>query len=122
MAHYAVLDDQNIVTRVFVGKDESDSVNWEEYYSTLYGARCLRTSYNTYLGRHRTKDKLPFRGNYAGRGYYYDEDLDAFIRPQPYPSWTLSVRIYDWVPPKPYPNTGQVFRWDEDLEDWVLDV
>jgi len=119
MAHYAILDQDNIVTHVFVGKDESDQEDWEHYYSVLYSARCLRTSYNTYLGRHRTKDRIPFRGNYAGTGYRYDDVLDAFIRPRPFPSWTLSTNTYDWVPPKPYPNDNKYYEWDEEVKDWI---
>lgn len=121
MAHYAVVDENNIVTRVFVGKDESSAKDWEAYYSNLFDARCLRTSYNTYQGRHRLKNKLPFRGNYAGRGYSYNEELDAFIRPQPYPSWTLNKRIFDWDPPKPFPNDDKYYEWDEDIQDWVAE-
>ena len=110
MAHYAVLDENNIVTQVFVGKDEGD-INWEEYY----GAK--RTSYNTYGGVH-TNDGTPFRKNYAGIGFTYDEERDAFIAPQPYPSWTLNEDTCTWDSPVPYPEEG-MHEWDEETKSWV---
>ena len=111
MAHYAVLDN-NIVTQVFVGKDEDEGdINWEEYY----GAK--RTSYNTFSGVH-ANDGTPFRKNYAGIGYTFDEGRDAFIPPQPYASWTLNEDTCLWDSPVPYPSEG-VHEWDEDNQEWV---
>ena len=111
MAHYAVLDN-NIVTQVFVGKDEDEGdTNWEEYY----GAK--RTSYNTTGGVH-ANDGTPFRKNYAGIGYTYDEERDAFIPPQPYASWTLNEETCLWDSLVPYPSEG-VHEWDEDNQEWV---
>jgi len=109
MAHYAVLDN-NIVTQVFVGKDEGE-VNWEEYY----GAK--RTSYNTNGGVH-ANDGTPFRKNYAGIGYTYDQVRDAFIPPQPYPSWTLNEDTCLWDSPVAYPEEG-AHEWDEINQKWV---
>ena len=112
MAHYAVLDNNNIVTLVHVGKDEDEGdTNWEEYY----GAK--RTSYNTFGGVHKTGD-TPFRKNYAGIGCTYDEERDAFIFPQPYASWTLNEDTCLWDSPVPYPSEG-MFEWDEDNQEWV---
>tara|TARA_B110000483_G_scaffold235644_1_gene307482 strand:- start:175 stop:531 length:357 start_codon:yes stop_codon:yes gene_type:complete len=112
MAHYAVLDNNNIVTQVFVGKDEDEGdINWEEYYGAT------RTSYNTSGGVH-SKDGTPFRKNYAGIGYTYDEERDAFIPLQPYPSWTLNEDTCLWDSPVPYPEEG-VHEWDEDNQEWV---
>ena len=112
MAHYAVLDN-NIVTQVFVGKDEGDT-NWEEYY----GAK--RTSYNTNGGVH-SNDGTPFRKNYAGIGYTYDEERDAFIPPQPYASWTLNEDTCLWDCPVDYPTKTEdvegnpiFYRWNEE--------
>jgi hypothetical protein len=111
MAHYAVLDN-NIVTQVFVGKDEDEGdINWEEYY----GAK--RTSFNTSGGVH-ANDGTAFRKNYAGIGYTYDEERDAFIPPQPYPSWTLNEDTCLWDSPLPYPEEG-MYEWDEDNQEWV---
>ena len=80
MAHYAFIDDQNIVTEVIVGKDEGQGVDWETHYAEVRGQRCLRTSYHTHDGIH-TNGGVPFRHNYAGIGYRYDEQLDAFLPP-----------------------------------------
>ena len=76
MAHYAYLDSSNIVTSVIVGKDENPDFDWESYYGN--GLKCKRTSYNTRGGVH-TQNGTPFRKNYAGIGYFYDESMDAFI-------------------------------------------
>ena len=83
MAHYAFLDDNNIVVKVLPGKDENtEGVDWEEYYGNFTGLTCKRTSYNTFGNQHNL-DGTPFRGNYAGIGYTYDEVNDVFIAPQP---------------------------------------
>lgn len=82
MAHYAFIDADNIVTEVIVGKDEGDDgIDWEAYYSTVRGQRCLRTSYNTRDGVH-VRGGAPFRGTFAGIGYRYDEALDVFLPPE----------------------------------------
>lgn len=89
MAHYAFLDENNVVTEVIVGRDEDDTTNgvtdWETYYGEIRGQTCKRTSYNTYLdsdgvSRHRNGGK-PFRGVYASIGYTYDAVNDVFIAP-----------------------------------------
>lgn len=120
MAHYALLDENNIVTEVIVGKDETDvSQNWEEVYGAVKNQVCKRTSYNTRAGAH-SNGGSPFRGNYAGIGMKYDENLDAFIDIQPYPSWTLID--YIWHPPVPLPddaNPTNEYSWDEDNQQWV---
>ena len=112
MAHYAILDNNNIVVQVHVGKNEDEGdINWEEYY----GAK--RTSFNTSGGIH-LNNGTPFRKNYAGIGYTFDEERDAFIPPQPYPSWTLNEDTCLWDSPVPYPEEG-MYKWDEDNQEWV---
>ena len=101
MAHYAFLNDDNIVIEVIPGRDEDDLIHgvsdWEEYYGALRNQRCLRTSYNTFAGQHAFGGE-PFRGNYAGPGYYYDEALDAFIPPKPSQGeWVLDDSTFSWV-------------------------
>jgi hypothetical protein len=101
MAHYAFLNDDNVVTDVIVGKDENDLVDgvisWEIFYQELRGQKCLRTSYNTRGGKHLDGGE-PFRGNYAGIGFSYDEALDAFIPPRPNEGeWVLDPKTYLWV-------------------------
>ena len=83
MAHYAFLDENNIVTEVIPGKDEGeDGIDWEQWYGNFRGQVCKRTSYNTFAGQH-LNGGTPFRKNYAGIGYTYDPDRDAFIPPRP---------------------------------------
>lgn len=119
MAHYAKLDENNIVTYVFVGKNEDDIVlddsgnpiDWEKYY----GAK--RTSYNTYGGVH-LNGGTPFRKNYAGVGFKYDAEKDAFIPPQQFASWTLNEETCLWEPPIPRPTEEGVWIWVEDNRKW----
>jgi hypothetical protein len=121
MAHYAQIDSDNKVVFVFVGRDENDLAegvtNWEEYYA-LEGFTVKRTSYNTQAGQHLTGG-TPFRGNYAGVGFTYDFQLDAFIPPKPFDSWVIDETIFTWVAPKPHPNDENDYYWDEELGTWV---
>ena len=99
MAHYAELDESNVVVSVFVGRDEDDLADgvedWELYYARPdYTVK--RTSYNTFAGEH-AGGGTPFRGNYAGIGYTYDEALDAFIPPKPDGEWVLDEETFSWV-------------------------
>jgi hypothetical protein len=120
MAHYAFLDGNYIVTEVIVGKDEGeDGVDWERHYGAFRGQVCKRTSYNTKGGVH-SGGGTPFRKNYAGIGYTYDTQRDAFIPSQPYASWLLNEDTCLWHAPIPMPEDGQEYRWDEDAGDWVL--
>jgi hypothetical protein len=122
MAHYALLDNTNTVVQVITGVNEWEIVNeitdWETYYSQATGYRVLRTSFNTLGGQHLTGG-VPFRGNFAGVGYEFDETLDAFIPPKPHPSWILDENKYNWYAPIPYPADGEEYVWDETLGDWV---
>ena len=128
MAHYAFLDDQNIVTDVIVGIDEGeDGINWEDWYGNFKGQVCKRTSYNTHGGIHydpntnqpSADQSKAYRKNYAGIGYSYDAMLDAFIPPQPYTSWTLNTTSCLWQSPIPYPDDGHMYKWDDDTLSWV---
>jgi hypothetical protein len=110
MAHYAFIDEDSIVVEVIVGRDEDDLVegvtSWEDYYGAIRGLECLRTSYNGNI-----------RKNYAGLGFTYDVERDAFIPPKPFPSWLLDEESCLWVAPVPYP--GGLYDWDENLGEWV---
>ena len=125
MAHYAFLDENNIVTEVIVGRDETEVVNgisdWETYYGNQRSQICKRTSYNTQGGVH-SGGGTPLRKNYAGIGFTYDADRDAFIPPQPYPSWLLDEGTCLWQAPVPYPegDTSDLYEWNEDAGNWVL--
>lgn len=116
MAHYAILDENNIVTQVIVGKDESDIVEGISDWEVYYGGK--RTSYNTKAGIH-TEGGIPFRKNYAGIGYTYDPIRDAFIPPKPYESWLLNEETCIWEPPVPMPdNRIRYWAWNESDEKW----
>lgn len=119
MAYYAFLDENNIVTEVIPGKDEGeDGVDWEVWYGNFRGQVCKRTSWNT-IGNVHKNDGIPFRGNYAGIGYTYRADIDAFVPPQPFPSWTLDANA-QWQAPVSYPTDGAMYLWDEATTAWVL--
>ena len=122
MAHYAYLNDENIVTLVIVGKNETDPPgNWESYY----GAK--RTSYNTRGGIYYNPEtnkpdpdqSKAFRKNYAGIGYSYDAIRDAFIPQKPFPSWLLNEFSCIWEAPVPYPDDGNAYIWNEETQQWV---
>ena len=112
MAHYAFLDENNIVTEVIPGKDETEIIEGltpEQWYGNFRGQKCLRTSYHASTNG--------FRKNYAGIGYFYDEAKDAFIAPQPFPSWNLNDAC-QWNSPIPYPNDGKYYQWNESALSW----
>jgi hypothetical protein len=133
MAHYAFLDENNIVQAVYVGIDENDLTelpenvsSWEEHYTNTQGMTCVRTSYNTYGNQH-TLGGTPFRGNYAGKGDVYDTVNDVFYPPQPYPSWTLNTNTWSWEAPVERPtlteeeiNAGKYYSWNEETTSWAL--
>jgi len=122
MAHYALLDENNIVIQVITGVDENiiqtdldgtqvggSSEAWEEFYASrpwLNAASCKRTSYNGNI-----------RKQYAGIGYTYNPEADVFIAPQPFSSWSLDAN-YDWQPPTPKPAQGKWY-WDEATLSWI---
>jgi hypothetical protein len=119
MAHYAFITD-GVVTEVIVGKDEgTDGVDWEEYYGNFKGQTCKRTSYNTF-GNEHLLGGTPFRGNYAGIGYTYDDVNDVFYPAQPYPSWTLNQTTWQWTPPVEKPNDATITEWNEETQSWDL--
>jgi hypothetical protein len=120
MAHYAFLDSNNIVTHVIVGKDENEGgIDWEEFYANEVGQVCKRTSFNTVGGRH-LNGGTPFRKNYAGIGYFYDVQRDAFIPPKSYPSWVLDETRGLWVAPvtRPVPIDDLSVMWNEETLSW----
>ena len=102
MAHYAFLNDNNIVTEVITGIDEDVTeglpegfADWEAWYADFRGQTCKRTSYNT-SGNAHTESGTPFRGNYAGIGYTYDETNDVFYAPKPGDDYTLNTTTWLW--------------------------
>ena len=119
MAHYAFLDDNNIVTEVIVGKDEGGGTDWEVEYGNFRGQTCKRTSYNT-SGNAHSDSGTPFRGNYAGIGFTYDETNDVFYAPKPYDSWVLDETKWLWKAPVDYPSDGKDYTWNEETTSWDL--
>ena len=126
MAHYAFLDENNIVTEVIVGKDENeDNIDWEVQYGNFRGQTCKQTSYNTQGGVH-SLGGTPLRKNYAGIGYTYDSQRDAFIPPKPFASWQLNEDSCLWEAPTPYPTdvgTAEApkrYVWNEETVSWKL--
>lgn len=120
MAHYSFLNMQNIVTEVIVGKDETDGpTNWEMHYGNFREQVCKRTSYNTRGGVH-INGGTPFRKNYAGIGYTYDETRDAFIPPKPFDSWVLNEDSCLWEAPVAMPDDDQMYTWNEETTSWDL--
>ena len=122
MAHYAFLDDNNIVVEVITGRNPGDvpGMDWETYYGARRGMTCKRTSYNTAANTHRNGGE-PFRYNYAGVGYSFDESMGsdgAFIAPQPFASWVLTSEAV-WEAPVPMPADDKVYKWDEDSLSWI---
>lgn len=119
MGHYAFLDGNNIVTEVITGKDEGeDNIDWEQWYGDFRGQVCKRTSYNTQGGVH-SNGGTPFRKNYAGIGYSYDAERDAFIPPKPFESWVLNDDSCLWEAPVARPNDGGSYSWNEETQEWV---
>jgi hypothetical protein len=108
MDYYALLDENNIVTEVFPGKDQgSDNTDWEQWYGEFRGQVCKRS---------RTDG---FRKNYAGIGFTYDSVRDAFIPPQTLPSFVLNEETCQWDAPVAMPVDGQRYYWDEATLSWV---
>lgn len=122
MAHYAFLDENNIVLQVITGIDETELIEGltpEVWYGNFHNLKCKRTSFNTAGNQHATGG-TPFRKNYAGIGYFYDEELDGFIPPKPYPSWVLNTETGLWEAPIPLPDLDNVYSWDEETGTWQL--
>ena len=118
MAHYAFLNENNIVTEVITGKEEGN-FNWEQQYGSFRGQLCKRTSFNTNGGIHKLGG-IPFRKNYAGIGYTYDETRDAFIPPKPFNSWILNEDTCLWNAPVAYPQDNNKYKWNEQNQSWDL--
>ena len=124
MSHFAKLDENNVVTFVTVGRQEDDGLEAELTART--GDVYKQTSYNTRGGVHYNPETgepsedqtKALRFNYAGIGFTYDEERDAFIPPQPFESWVLDEDTCLWEAPVPYPTDGADYVWDEEAGNW----
>ena len=126
MAHWAEIDENNIVNRVLVG--DNNDPNGDEGYQWLIdnlGGTWVKTSYNAIGGKKRNPEtgeileEAGFRKNYAGIGYTWDAGRDAFIPPKPFNSWVLNEDSCNWEAPVAYPTDGKIYSWDEDTTNWV---
>lgn len=113
MSHYAQIDENNIVIQVLV--IEQDVID-----TGLFGEPLsfVQTSYNTHAGQH-TLGGTPLRKNYAGIGYTYDSERDAFIPPKPFDSWVLDEDTCLWVAPIPLPDNDKTYMWNEETAAWT---
>ena len=110
MAHYAFLDDNNVVTEVITGIHETETIeglDTETWYGNFRGQVCKRTSYNGNI-----------RKNYAGIGYTYDAARNAFIAPKPFNSWILDEETCQWEAPVAYPEDDGIYTWNEEDLEW----
>tara|TARA_R100000900_G_scaffold146250_1_gene135301 strand:- start:49 stop:429 length:381 start_codon:yes stop_codon:yes gene_type:complete len=123
MAHFVKIGKGNIVEKVVVVSNDIATTEQAgaDFLNNLYNTRDIwkQTSYNTFGGVHKL-DGTPFRKNYAGKGYSYDESRDAFIPPQLYNSWTLNETTCHWEAPVAYPDDGQKYNWNEETQQWDL--
>lgn len=117
MAHWAELNDDNVVLRVTVGSNEEPDEGYQWLVDNL-GGRWVKTSFNTLGGVHLTGG-TPFRKNYAGIGYTYDEEKDAFIPPKPSNHMVLNEETCLWEYPFPAPTDGKDYIWDDTFGEWV---
>ena len=145
MAHYAFLDENNIVIEVIGGRDESDTndlpngySNWEDYYLTKRpnASDCKRTSYNTQAGKYYILNESDeyvegpdqskaFRANFAGIGHKYDSENDIFIEPcydPSFDSWTVNTTTGQYEAPIEYPDDGNNYQWDEETMQWRIQL
>lgn len=112
IGYYAILDENNFVTRIITGKKGSGFPegfdSWEAYYADILGERVMETC-----------QKGTIRQKYAIVGGYYDSDFNAFVPPKPHPSWILSGEI-EWVAPVSKPDEDNIYGWDEEQQQWLL--
>ena len=123
MAHFAKLDENNLVLEVIVvaDSDAPTEAKGQTFLQNLYKNTITykQTSYNTIAGEHKLGGTA-FRKNYAGIGYTYDASKDAFIPPKPFNSWTLNEDTCQWEAPVAYPDDGKSYVWKEDTQTWIL--
>ena len=118
MAHFAKLDENNVVLDVNV-VDNNTVNNLPFPESEPVGIAFLTEWSGGYTNWKQTSYNKSFRKNYAGIGFTYDQNLDAFIPEKPYPSWLLNINTCQWQAPVPYPNDQKPYIWDEATQSWV---
>jgi hypothetical protein len=109
MSHWAEIDENNVVLRVLVGNN-SEPDEGKAFMESL-GGTWVKTSYNAATNG--------FRKHFAGVGYTYDSEKDAFIPPKPFQSWSLNEQTCQWEAPVPYPTDGKIYSWNEETQNWI---
>lgn len=117
MAHFAEIDEDNLVTRILVTDNDAPNEGYDWLTENL-GGTWIKTSFNTFGGQHLLGG-VPLRKNRAEIGFTYDAVRDAFVPPKPYDSWVLNEETCLWQAPKARPTDGKKYLWDEGLLDWV---
>lgn len=118
MAHFAQLDENNIVIQVIVVSNQDTSTE-DGVENENIGIQFCRSLFGENTNWKQTSYNAKFRYNYAGIGYHYNQIWDAFYPPQPYNSWILNYDTFRWDAPVPYPNDGKIYSWDEGKIAWV---
>lgn len=118
MAHFAQLDENNVVTQVIVVHNNECQINGVESEST--GVAFCKSLFGSATNWKQTSYNGTIRKNYAGIGYTYDSGRDAFIAPKPFASWSLDEITCQWKSPTPYPTDGKLYMWDEETINWTL--
>ena len=111
MAHFAKVENGIVTQVIVIDREVLETGHWGDPNNWI------QTSYNTHAGQH--PEGRPLRKNFAGIGYTYDKDRDAFIPPKPYPSWLLNEETCTWDSPVPMPTDGKKYQWDEETLSWV---
>jgi len=111
MAHFAKVENGLVTQVIVIDQETLNTGNWGDPKTWI------QTSYNTQGGKH-TQGGTPLRKNYAGIGYSYDSQRDAFIPPKPYASWILDEETCLWNAPQPMPTDGKMYQWDESTTSW----
>jgi hypothetical protein len=133
MSHWAEVDENGFVLQVLVGNNDEPDEGYSWFVENL-GGTWIKTSYNTLRGIHYNPEtgepsedqSKALRGNYAGIGYFYNKELDAFFPPKPYNSWVIDETNYDWVAPVPKPvpddDKNYFYEWDEGSGSWIVEL
>lgn len=121
MAHFAQLDESNNVIQVIV-INNNDTLNVDGQEDENVGIAFCKSLFGENTIWKQTSYNANFRKNYAGTGFKYNAEYDAFEPPQPYKNWTLNYQTFHWEPPVPYPieERGKYYRWDEDTDNWIV--
>jgi len=117
MAHYAFVRDGMVVDVIVAEQEFVDWLSTSGYRQPVGVGRWIQTSYNT-QGNVHCQGGVPLRKNFAGIGYLYDAEADAFYAPRPHDTWILNTDTYIWEPPFPQPQDGKMYRWDPATNNW----